>query len=57
MALYGMQQERGFQLGLEYMANGNFDDQGRPIIAGRPVEVIVKDDEVPLKKQSRLRRN
>ncbi len=52
-----MQQERGFQLGLEYMANGNFDDQGRPIIAGRPVEVIVKDDEVPLKKQSRLRRN
>ena len=44
MALYGQQQERGFKLGLEYMAEG-FDDQGRPIIAGRPVEVIVKDDE------------
>ena len=45
MALYGQQQQRGFQLGLEYMADGNFDEEGRPIIAGRPIEVIVKDDE------------
>ena len=44
MALYGQQQQRGFQLGLEYVAEG-FDEEGRPIIAGRPVEVIVKDDE------------
>ncbi len=45
MAFYGQQQERGFKLGLEYMAEGNFDAEGRPIIAGRSVEVIVKDDE------------
>ena len=45
MALYGLQQQRGFELGLEYMSGGNKDDQGRWIIANRPVEVIVKDDE------------
>ncbi len=45
MALYGLQQQRGFELGLEYMSEGKMDDQGRYIIANRPVEVIVKDDE------------
>ena len=45
MALYGMQQQRGFELGLEYMSGGEMDDEGRYIIANRPVEVIVKDDE------------
>ncbi len=45
MALYGLQQQRGFDLGLEYMSGGKKDDQGRWIIANRPVEVIVKDDE------------
>jgi len=45
MALYGQQQQRGFALGLEYASGGVKDAQGRYIIAGRPVEVIVKDDE------------
>ncbi len=45
MALYGAQQQRGFDLGLEYMSGGKTDDQGRYIIANRPIEVIVKDDE------------
>ncbi|HOR18335.1 MAG TPA: substrate-binding domain-containing protein [Brevefilum sp.] len=45
MALYGLQQQRGFLMGLEYMSGGKTDDQGRYIIANRPVEVIVKDDE------------
>ncbi|NSW50915.1 MAG: substrate-binding domain-containing protein [Anaerolineae bacterium] len=45
MALYGQQQVRGFQLGLEYMSGGNMDEEGRYIIANRPVEVITKDDE------------
>jgi branched-chain amino acid transport system substrate-binding protein len=45
MALYGLQQQRGFELGLEYMSGGKKDEQGRWIIANRPVEVIVKDDE------------
>jgi branched-chain amino acid transport system substrate-binding protein len=45
MALYGLQQQRGFELGLEYASGGNKDDQGRWIIANRPVEVIIRDDE------------
>lgn len=45
MALYGMQQQRGFQMGLKYMSGGEMDEEGRYIIANRPVEVIVKDDE------------
>jgi branched-chain amino acid transport system substrate-binding protein len=45
MALYGLQQQRGFMMGLKYMSGGEMDDQGRYIIANRPVEVIVKDDE------------
>ncbi|MEA4813180.1 MAG: ABC transporter substrate-binding protein [Anaerolineaceae bacterium] len=45
MALYGQQQQRGFQMGLEYVSGGQKDAQGRYIIAGRPIEVIVKDDE------------
>jgi len=45
MALYGQQQVRGFELGLEYMSGGEMDEEGRYIIAGRPVEVITKDTE------------
>ncbi len=45
MALYGQQQQRGFELGLKYMSGGEMDAEGRYIIAGRPVEVIVKDTE------------
>jgi len=45
MALYGQQQTRGFMLGLEYASGGEMDADGRYIIAGRPVEVIVKDTE------------
>jgi branched-chain amino acid transport system substrate-binding protein len=45
MVLYGQQQYRGFMLGLEYMADGKTDDQGRFIIANRPVEVLLRDDE------------
>ena len=40
MALYGEQQVRGFELGLEYMSGGEMDEEGRYIIAGRPIEVI-----------------
>jgi branched-chain amino acid transport system substrate-binding protein len=45
MALYGQQQVRGFELGLEYMSGGVTDAEGRWVIAGRPVEVITKDTE------------
>lgn len=45
MALYGQQQERGFMLGLEYASGGEMDEEGRYIIAGRPIEVITKDTE------------
>ena len=45
MALYGQQQVRGFELGLEYASGGKQDAQGRWIIANRPVEVITRDDE------------
>ncbi len=45
MALYGQQQSRGFELGLEYMSGGKTDAEGRPIIAGRPVEVLLRDTE------------
>ena len=45
MSLYGMQQNRGFLLGLEYASGGQTDDEGRYVIAGRPVEVILRDTE------------
>jgi branched-chain amino acid transport system substrate-binding protein len=45
MALYGQQQVRGFELGLEYISGGITDEEGRYIIANRPVEVITKDTE------------
>jgi branched-chain amino acid transport system substrate-binding protein len=45
MALYGQQQTRGFELGLEYASGGVTDDEGRYVIAGRPVEVLQRDDE------------
>lgn len=45
LALYGQQQTRGFQLGLEYASGGVKDEAGRYIIANRPVEVLIRDDE------------
>jgi len=45
MALYGQQQTRGFELGLEYASGGMKDEAGRWIIANRPVEVLIRDDE------------
>lgn len=45
LALYGQQQTRGFLLGLEYVSGGKKDEQGRFIVANRPVEVLVRDTE------------
>ena len=45
MALYGLQQQRGFELGLVYASGGQKDDAGHWIIANRPVEVLIRDDE------------
>lgn len=45
LALYGQQQTRGFELGLEYASGGVKDEQGRWVIANRPVEVLIRDDE------------
>ena len=45
MALYGQQQTRGFELGLEYMSGGETDENGNYIIANRPVEVLTVDTE------------
>ena len=45
MSLYGVQQNRGFELGLEYASGGEQDEEGRYIIAGRPVEVLLRDTE------------
>lgn len=39
LSLYGTQEINGFMLGLEYATNGTMQ------VAGRPIEVIVKDDE------------
>lgn len=56
MALYGLQQTRGFELGLEYASGGKQDDQGRWIIANRPVEVLIRDDEANPEKAVQLAR-
>lgn len=45
LALYGLQQTRGFELGLEYMSGGKKDAEGHWIIANRPVEVLIRDTE------------
>lgn len=45
LAFYGQQQTRGFLIGLEYVSGGKKDDQGRFIVANRPVEVLDRDDE------------
>ena len=45
MALYGQQQHRGFMLGLEYASGGQKDEEGNWMIAGRPVEVLLRDTE------------
>jgi branched-chain amino acid transport system substrate-binding protein len=39
LSLYGQQEINGFMLGLDYATNGTMT------VAGRPIEVIVKDDE------------
>lgn len=46
MMLYSQQQVRGFEIGLEYASGGKKDADGHYIIANRPIEVIVKDDEL-----------
>jgi branched-chain amino acid transport system substrate-binding protein len=46
MALYSQQQVRGFEIGLEYASGGKKDADGHFIIANRPVEVLVGDDEL-----------
>ncbi len=56
MALYSQQQVRGFQIGLEYVSGGKKDADGRFIVANRPVEVIVKDDEMNAEKGVALAR-
>ena len=56
MALYSQQQQRGFDLGLEYASGGKKDAEGRWIIANRPVEVILKDDELSAEKGVALAR-
>lgn len=56
MALYSQQQVRGFQIGLEYVSGGKQDAEGRYIVANRPVEVIVKDDEMNAEKGVALAR-
>lgn len=56
LALYGLQQQRGFILGLEYASGGKTDEQGRFIIAGRPVEVVSRDDEGNAEKSVQLAR-
>ena len=56
MALYSLQQQRGFDLGLEYASGGVKDAEGRWVIANRPVEVILKDDELNAEKGVALAR-
>jgi len=56
MALYGQQQHRGFMLGLEYVSGGQKDPQGRFVVAGRPVEVILRDTEGNPQKGTQLAR-
>lgn len=56
MSLYSLQQQRGFELGLEYASGGKKDADGHWVIANRPVEVIVKDDELSAEKGVALAR-
>jgi branched-chain amino acid transport system substrate-binding protein len=56
MALYGSQQTRGFEIGLEYASGGKKDAEGRFIIANRPVEVLQADDEGNAEKAVQLAR-
>jgi branched-chain amino acid transport system substrate-binding protein len=56
MALYGSQQTRGFEIGLEYASGGKQDAEGRYIIANRPVEVLQADDEGNAEKAVQLAR-
>lgn len=55
-ALYAQQQERGFMIGLEYASGGKMDAEGRYIIANRPVEVLVGDDELNPEKAVQIAR-
>lgn len=50
LSLYGQQEVNGFKLGLEYATNGTMQ------VAGRPIEVIVKDDEGNADKARQLAR-
>ena len=44
-AFYGVAQQRGFLIGLEYASGGKKDANGNFIIANRPVQVITRDTE------------
>ncbi len=57
MALYGQQQQRGFQLGLEYMADGNFDEKVARSSLVALLRSSLKMMRVLLKRQSHLPRN
>jgi len=46
MSLYSQQQTRGFEIGLEYVSGGKKDAEGHYIVASRPIEVLIGDDEL-----------
>jgi branched-chain amino acid transport system substrate-binding protein len=56
MAIYGIAQERGFMIGLEYASGGKKDANGNYIIAGRPVQVIKRDTEGNAEKAASMAR-
>ncbi len=56
MSLYSLQQTRGFEIGLEYASNGKKDAEGHYIIANRPVEVLIGDDELNAEKAVQIAR-
>jgi branched-chain amino acid transport system substrate-binding protein len=45
LSIYGVAQERGFMIGLEYVSGGKKDADGNYIVANRPVQVIKRDTE------------
>jgi len=55
-AIYGVAQERGFMIGLEYASGGKKDANGNYIIAGRPVQVIKRDTEANADKAASMAR-
>lgn len=56
MSLYSLQQTRGFDIGLEYASQGKKDAEGHYIIANRPVQVLIGDDELNPEKAVQIAR-